>query len=113
MKPLAAAALCLAVAACARAPERIPAAYVSPTNYQALDCAQLAQEAARLDSALAVASVQQRQARRGDTWGVLLIGLPVASISGENIAPEIARYKGEQAAVRQVATEKRCSPSGG
>jgi hypothetical protein len=109
-KPIAALALCALAAGCARAPERIPAAYISPTNYQSLDCPQLAQEGARIDGALAVASIQQRQARRGDTWGVLLIGLPVASISGENIAPEIARYKGEQAAVRQVSTAKNCGP---
>lgn len=41
--------------------------------------------------------------------GVILIGLPVSSLSGDNIAPEIARLKGEQEAVRKAMVLKNCS----
>ncbi|WP_281405000.1 hypothetical protein [Nitratireductor sp. XY-223] len=42
-----------------------------------------------------------------DVVGVILIGLPVSSLSGDNIAPQIARLKGEKEAIRQ-AQIKRC-----
>lgn len=40
--------------------------------------------------------------------GVILIGLPVPSMSGDNIAPEIARLKGEQEAFRKAMALKEC-----
>jgi hypothetical protein len=40
--------------------------------------------------------------------GVLLIGIPVSSLSGDNIAPEIARYKGEMEAINRVQAQKHC-----
>jgi len=39
---------------------------------------------------------------------VVLIGLPVASLSGDNIAPEIARLKGEQEAVQKAKLRQGC-----
>jgi hypothetical protein len=60
-------------------------------------------ESARLNQALARASTQQEQARGNDTVGVILLGLPVSSLSGDNIAPEIARLKGELEAIHRVA----------
>jgi hypothetical protein len=65
----------------------------------------------RLSQALAQASTQQENARTNDTVGVILIGLPVSSLSGDNIAPEIARLKGETEAVRKVSIGKGCTTS--
>jgi len=104
----AAAFIALLLAGCAKSPESIAPAYVSPINYQNLDCGQLAQEDARITHAYANAAKQQNNARTNDTVGVLLLGLPVSSLSGDNIAPEIARLKGEQDAVRRQRLEKRC-----
>ena len=99
----------LATGACAKSPDSIAPSYISEVSYQGYTCGQLADESLRLNSALATASVQQEKARTNDTVGVLLIGLPVSSLSGDNIAPEIGRLKGEQEAVRKASMIKRCS----
>jgi hypothetical protein len=77
--------------------------------YQGWSCQQLGEEAARISSALATASQQQTQARGNDVVGVILIGLPVSSLSGDNIAPQIANLKGQQQAVQQTMIAKNCS----
>ena len=100
--------IALLAGACAKAPEAITASYVSDLQYQNLSCPQLASESSRLYDALATASGQQRQARSNDVVGVILIGLPVSSLSGDNIAPEIARYKGELEAIHRVGLSKGC-----
>jgi hypothetical protein len=43
------------------------------------------------------------------TIGVLFIGMPVSSMSGDNIAPEVARLKGEIEAVHQASIEKNAA----
>ncbi len=84
------------VSACAKSPASIAPAYVSSVTYSHLSCERLKQEAANLDAALTKASAQQEQARSNDIAGVILIGLPVSSMSGDNIAPQIADLKGPQ-----------------
>lgn len=101
--------LSLSLAACAKSPESISPAYVSEVGFQNWSCSQLAEESTRLSHALAVASTQQENARTNDTVGIILIGLPVSSLSGDNIAPEIARLKGESEAVRKVSISKGCA----
>lgn len=108
MRVIAVVASALTIAACAKAPESIAPAYVSEVSYQGYSCAQLGEESARLNAALAQASVRQNNARSGDAVGIILIGLPVASMSGDNIAPEIARLKGEQEAVHKASMRRSC-----
>jgi hypothetical protein len=96
-----------ALAGCAQAPEEVRAAYTSPVAYGGLSCRQLGEEQARLNGALAGASSQQNQTRSNDVAGWLLLGLPVGSMSGGNVAPEIANDKGQLGAV-QHAMIKRC-----
>jgi hypothetical protein len=93
---------------CAKRPESIAPAYVSHVSYQSWTCHQLGEESARISDALAVASEQQLNARTNDTVGVIFLGLPVSSLSGDNIAPQIARLKGEQEAVRKASNLKGC-----
>lgn len=100
------ASFCLA--ACAKSPESISASYVSHVGYQSWSCPQLGEEQHRLSAALATASTEQKKTRSQDTAGVILLGLPVSSMSGGNIAPEIARLKGEQEAVRKAMIIKSC-----
>jgi hypothetical protein len=109
MRALLIAGMAATLAACAAAPESIPASYVSEVTYQHFTCPQLGEESSRLSTALVTASKQQHQARAGDTFGVILIGLPVSSMSGGNIAPEVARLKGESEAVRRAIITKRCT----
>lgn len=108
MRKVFALVLCAVFAGCAKSPESIAPAYVSSVTYRTWSCADLAAEASRQSVALSHASVRQNQARTNDTVGVILLGLPVASMTGDNIAPEIARLKGEQEAVRIASIEKNC-----
>jgi hypothetical protein len=92
-------------------PNAIAPAYVSSVPYEAWSCQQLAQESVRVNEALTVASAQQEKARGNDIVGVVLIGLPVSSLSGDNIAPQIANLKGQRDAVAQTMIAKNCSQS--
>jgi hypothetical protein len=99
----------LMVSGCAQNPESIAPAYVSATPYMSWSCQQLSEEAMRLNSAYSSASQQQKNARTNDTIGVIFLGLPVSSLSGSNIAPQIADLKGNTRAVQQAMTQKNCS----
>lgn len=101
------AALALA-AACAPTPESIAPAYVSELPYRAYTCEQLGEENARLNQALSTASVAQNTARTNDTVGIILIGLPIGSMSGQSIAPQIALYKGQLEAVQKASIRNHC-----
>jgi hypothetical protein len=96
-----------ALAGCAQTPEEVRAAYMSPVGYSGLSCRQLGEEQARVNAALAGASAQQNQTRSNDVAGWLLLGLPVGSMSGGNVAPEIANDKGQLEAVHH-AMIRRC-----
>jgi hypothetical protein len=102
-------AVAMLATACAKDPESIAPAYVSEVGYQSYSCKQLAQEQQRLTEAYTVAEAQQKKARSNDIAGVILIGLPVSSMSGDNIAPQIANLKGQQEAVRKSMIAKDCS----
>lgn len=93
---------------CAAKPENIPPAYVSHIGYTSWDCQQLREEQTRLVSALSTASDAQRQARSNDIAGVILIGLPVSSLSGANQASNIARLKGELDALQKAMIQEKC-----
>ena len=97
------------LSACAKSPESIAPAYVSAQPYMAWTCENLAMESMRIGQALGKASAQQENARTNDIVGVLLIGIPVSSLSGDNIAPEVARLKGESDAIRQATATKNCN----
>ena len=94
---------------CAAKPESIPPSYVSHMGYMDFDCQQLGAEQQRLVAALSTASDAQRQARSNDTAGVILLGLPVSSLSGSNQASNIGRLKGELEAVQKAMIAKGCA----
>lgn len=108
MKTIATITALAAVAACAPTPDSIQPAYVSDLPYRGYSCDQLGEEAIRLNQALATASVAQSNARSNDTVGIILIGLPVGSMSGQSIAPQIALYKGQIEAVRTASLRNNC-----
>jgi hypothetical protein len=51
--------------------------------------------------------------RSNDVAGWIFIGLPVGSMSGGNVAPEIANFKGQIEAVQQAMIRKSCSSGRG
>ncbi len=95
--------------ACAQAPEDIAPAYVSQSRFKAWTCEQLVQEQGQLASALTTSSAQQQQARDSDIAGIILLGIPVGSLSGGNVSAQIARLKGERDAVERALSLNDCA----
>ena len=96
------------LAGCAKAPESIAPSYVSEVPYQSYTCTQLGQERARLEQAYATTAKAQNDARTGDAWGVFLLGMPTSSLSGGNVAAEVASLKGQMVAVDKSIITKNC-----
>jgi hypothetical protein len=101
--------LALLLAGCASRPESIAPAYVSPVVYQSWSCQQLGEEEARVNAAYTVAAGSQNRARSNDTTGVLLLGLPLGSMTGEGVEAQVASLKGQQAAIQQSEAMKNCA----
>jgi hypothetical protein len=93
---------------CAKSPESIAPSYISDISYRPLPCQDLANEERRTHEALSRASEQQEQARTADAVGVIMIGIPVSTLSGDNVAPEVARLKGEIEAIHRAMATKKC-----
>jgi hypothetical protein len=96
------------VLGCAQSPDSIAPAFVSDVPYQSYTCEQLGEEQLRLTEALTQASQQQQQARSNDVAGVILLGLPLGSMSGQNVAPLIAQYRGQLDAIRRAGIRRNC-----
>ena len=104
-------AVCIAASlgACAASPETIPAAAIPPSIYAGYSCDRLLDLRLRIEDALQAAMMQQQSASNSDAWGVFLVGLPVASLSGGDIAPRVASLKGQRATVGDLISTT-CSP---
>ena len=101
-------------AGCASKSEDIAAAYVSPTSYQSLTCAQLGEEAQRVSARASQAvGVQNKKAADDATATAvsLILFWPAAFlIKGDKAsAAEVARLKGEMQALEQANTAKKCN----
>jgi len=112
-KIIAFAAVAATVSGCATSPKDIAPSYVSPILYQNLSCDQLAQEAARVSQAAAVATgAQQAQAGKDATMmgvGLVLFWPSLLFIGGDKgNATEVARLKGEMQAIEQANISKNC-----
>jgi len=98
----------MTAAACAPAPETIGPAYVSDLPFRTYSCEQLGEEQARLSQALATASTQQSKARANDVMGVIILKLPIGSLSGQAVTPLISLYKGQIEAVHRASMNNGC-----
>lgn len=84
---------------CARAPEAL-----SPSttyDYAGWDCNQLRNEKAVVDEALAIAIARHRLALKQDTYGMVIAGFPLGTMTGKNLTIEIADIKGRLAALKK------------
>ncbi|WP_127143320.1 hypothetical protein [Pelagibacterium montanilacus] len=97
------------LAGCAKRPESIAPSYVSHLTYMDLSCSQLLEERARVDAAYTQAAQAQNDAASGDAVGVFFLGMPTSTLSGGNIAPQVANLKGQQEALHQASIRKNCS----
>jgi hypothetical protein len=106
-------ACALGLAGCATRAENIPAAYVSPIQYQSYSCAQLQEEAARVSARAAVASGAQDQKATNDAiaTGVsaVLFWPALFLIKGDAAsAQEVAQLKGDMDAIEEANIRKKC-----
>jgi len=109
----AATAVAVVLAGCASAPKDIAPAYVSTGLYENLSCAQLRAEAEGVSARAMAASGQQDKNRSSDvamtTVAVVLFWPAAFFMKGDGAAAaEVARLKGEMAAIEQVNRIKNC-----
>ncbi len=97
------------LASCAQSPDMVEPVYVSDVPYRGLSCQQLAIDQDRLLDADQRLSGEQAAASKDDTIGVLLLGLPIGSMVGEDKAEKLARVRGELEAVQTALRTKDCS----
>tara|TARA_R110000751_G_scaffold307857_3_gene432913 strand:- start:58138 stop:58497 length:360 start_codon:yes stop_codon:yes gene_type:complete len=98
----------LLLSGCTKSPQSIQPAQVAPSIYADRDCAWLDAEARQVSDKLAAASQQQQRAHDNERDGFLLSGWPISTLSGDDIAPQIARLKGEQQAVQRARERNGC-----
>lgn len=99
---------------CASKSSEVPAAYVSPLQYQSYDCKQLAEEATRISSRVQQVSGAQDGKRTSDvvatTVAVVVFWPALFAVKGDDhTTAELGRLKGEMEAVEKAAIAKRCS----
>lgn len=86
------------VAACAQSPDAI--ARVSMGNaFSAISCNQARSKLVQERQTLAALESKQRSAITGDAVGVFLIGVPVSSLSGNDVAGSIGASNGKAIAL--------------
>ncbi|CAN1546852.1 hypothetical protein MCEMIH16_01997 [Caulobacteraceae bacterium] len=99
--------------ACATAPDKIQASYVSPIQYSAYDCDQIRAELLRVSGRVReVAGAQKRQSNN-DAWAMgvgLVLFWPALFFlaGGSDRKEELARLKGDYDALEQAAIQKKC-----
>lgn len=106
--------LSIAAAGCATASRDVPTAYVSPLQYQAFDCDQLASETGRIQQRVQQLGGRLDQAAANDKaltgFGVILFWPALFALGGtKEQEAEYGRMKGEYEALQQAAVGKRCA----
>lgn len=103
--------LCAAVlltSACAKQPENIAAIQMETSPYEAKSCRALATEKAKITAELNSLSAAQKNAATSDAVGVILLGLPWSSMSGNDKEALIAVAKGRLDAITTTQAAKGC-----
>ena len=96
---------------CASAPNKIPATYISPLQYDDYDREQLAGELERVNMRISELEGQLKKKARGDamktTLGVVLFWPALFFLDGDGPeAQEYARLKGERDTLEKLAVKK-------
>ena len=102
-------ALPAVVAACAPPPDQIKAADIGPNPYAGYTCQQLVQKRNDINARLTQLSDKQLDAMAGDSFSVLVLGLPLASMSGANEKDSIATAKGHIQAIDAQLFKQQCA----
>ncbi len=103
-----------ALSACASHSEDIAAAYVSPLQYQSLDCVQIAAEMQRVRTRAGelAGAIDESASDDAIVMGVGIVLFVPALLFLEGDGPEASEFanlKGEEQALQTAATEQKCS----
>lgn len=97
---------------CAKNPERLGSAYVSPIQYHAYDCDQIIAEKTRVERRVGELTGKQAKASRNDKVamgvGLVLFWPALFFLAGGDHAEELKRLKGEYEALEVAWIEKKC-----
>lgn len=99
---------------CAKKPEKIATAYVSPLMYKDYDCDQILQEMDHVSRRTVELYESINKTATKDAWmmgiGVVLFWPTLFAIEGNGPeATEYARLKGEYEAMREASIQKKCN----
>lgn len=97
------------LAACAQQPESIAAIPANGNAFATFNCSQLAQAEVATNQNIENLSAAQRTAANSDALGVFLIGLPVSSMGGGDVAGQLGVARGELQAIQRQKAAKGCS----
>lgn len=106
---LAVAISAVVLAGCAARPEDIAAADIGSGVYNGQSCAQLNERRVHYSQQLDALSADQSSARSADTVGVILLGLPLSSMSGNDRETEIAVTRGHLNEIERARQARNCS----
>jgi hypothetical protein len=98
----------LALAGCAKQPEAVAAAEIDAAPYARYSCSTLRQKEAEGQAAVESLSSQQKAAADNDALGVFLLGLPLASMSGNDPEAKLSIAKGQLHAIKTAKAKKGC-----
>lgn len=89
----------LALTACAQSPNSIAPVAMPGGMYDSLSCQQAMAQRTATANTLAALESKQKGAVAGDAVGVFLIGVPVSSLTGGDVAGQIGAEKGKMLAL--------------
>jgi len=99
--------------ACATAPDKVSASYVSPLQYQSYDCEQIRSEMLRVSAKVREVSGSQAKSAKNDAIavgvGLVLFWPALFFLATGDQKEELARLKGEYDALEQSAISKKCA----
>ena len=106
---LATAAFAIALSGCAASPENIKPAYIPTSEYAYLNCAQLAAFKVTLTNAYQKVADSEDNARSMDAATILTLGVPVGSMTHQNVPYQIWDLKGRIVAVEKLQVQDKCN----
>lgn len=101
------------LAGCAASPDSVRPTYIPDTAYSSLNCQQLGEAELKEGDVLQTLTDKQHRARKTDTWGVLMVGLPLSEMTGSDVKGLLAREKGKMEALHRVQIAKGCAGTSG
>ncbi|PSM18215.1 hypothetical protein [Nitratireductor sp. StC3] len=105
---LAAALTAALLSSCAASPKDIAPIYVSEALYADFSCEQLREALLNTNTVLNMAAVDQSTARAADASGILLVGLPIASMTGRDRTAQVGILKGHAEAIMRAGSANNC-----